>query len=316
MSRDAMDIFRKEAIEHHQAGQSGKGDVLHLSPAWLPWTYRLLAGLSLVGILFLCLGRVHEWAPGPAVIRATGRVDLTYPFSATVNSVEVQPGQRVEAGQVLVRFESTREQAEYERVNHEFELQLANRLRDPLASGSQQTVAALRAQRDFARQQLDARALYAPFAGLVSDVRTRPGQQLMPGQIAATLLEEAATFKVTGVLPGHFRPQLEVGMPIRLELSGYSHAYRTLPLTYVGDEVIGPTEARRFLGSDVADAVPISGPVILVEAELTEETFTASGRRYAYHDGMHATMEVKVHSDPIILTLIPGLRSLTEVDDD
>jgi multidrug efflux pump subunit AcrA (membrane-fusion protein) len=312
---DPLDIFRKEALEHHQARPGDKGDALRLSPFWIRWTYALVIGCSLAGLLFLCLGRMNEYASGPAVICATGRTDLTAPISATVDAVHVRPGQRVRQGDLLLEFESSQEQTELDRVRREFELQLVNFLRDPLDNSARQAVASLRVQRDFARQRLDARSLRAPRDGIVADVRTRPGQALLLGQTAMTLLSEDQHLKVVGVLPGHFRPQLRKGMSIRLELAGYAYAYQNLVIEAVADEVIGPNEARRYLGSEIADAVMIPGAVILVEAVLPRDTFTSGGQAYAYHDGMHATMEVRVRSEPIILSLLPGLKSVIEDHD-
>jgi hypothetical protein len=114
------------------------------------------------------------------------------------------------------------------------------------------------------------------------------------------------------VMPGHFRPQLREGLPARLELSGYAHAYEPITLSRVSDEVVGPNEARRFLGQDVADAVAMTGPVVLAEAILTRDHFVADGRRYPFVDGLQGRVHVKVRSIPIILGLVPGLRYLYE----
>ena len=54
----------------------------------------------------------------------------------------------------------------------------------------------------------------------------------------------------------------------------------------------------------------ISGPVVFVYARLPSETFESGGRTYAYHDGILGTAEVQVRSEPILLTLVPGLKVL------
>ncbi len=131
-----------------------------------------------------------------------------------------------------------------------------------------------------------------------------------------TLLEEDRDLTVWAVLPGHFRPQLWVGMPARLEITGYPHAYQSLRISTIADEVIGPDEARRFLGPAIADAVPISGPSVLVTARLEQPDFGSGGHRYAYFDGMHVAFEARVESEPIILKLVPGLKMFLEGEDD
>ena len=57
-------------------------------------------------------------------------------------------------------------------------------------------------------------------------------------------------------------------MPLRLEIQGYRYAYQHLTVDSVGDEVVGPAEARRYLGDEIADAVQFAGPVVRVEAHL------------------------------------------------
>jgi len=305
---DSTRIFRQEALEHSRQGQEGEGDVLRISPDWIPWAYRLVVALTVAGILFLCLGKMHDYAAGPAVVRASGRTDLTSLISATVHTVAVAPGQAVAAGQVLVEFDSAEEQAVWERYNREYEIQLANSLRNPLDSASKKAVASLSDEREYARQRLEVRRLRAPHAGVVGDVRTRPGLHMLPGQLAVTLWREDPDLTVVAVLPGHFRPQLEAGMPARLELSGYPHAFQALSISTISDEIIGPSEARRFLGQEIADAIPVHGPGILVEAVLPHPEFEAAGRSYPYFDGMHAVLEARVESEPIILKLVPGLK--------
>jgi len=312
VNQEAPDFYRQEAVEYHLSEKGGKGDVLQLTPVWIRWTYRLIILFSLVGIAFLCVGQVHEYAAGPAVIRAQGRSDITAHISATVTEVTVQPGQRVERGALLVQFEASAQLRDLERVEREIEIQLTSRLRDPLDRTSEQTLTGLQSQREYAEQQVRARAIYAPNAGVVSDIRTRPGQALVPGQIAVILLSDDPQLVVEAALPGHYRPQLESGLPVRLELSGYSHAYQTLTLESISDEVIGPAEARRFLGTEVADVMSISGPVILVRASIPRSEFRSGRQSYQYYDGMHGRLEVCVQSEPIIIALIPGLKYFTE----
>ena len=101
-------------------------------------------------------------------------------------------------------------------------------------------------------------------------------------------------------------------MPLRLELRGYPHSYQRLKVDAVSEEVFGPSEARRVLGPEIADALTVSGPVALVEASLPGPTFESQGRSYAYHDGIPGRAEIRVRSEPILLSLIPALRAVTE----
>jgi membrane fusion protein (multidrug efflux system) len=76
----------------------------------------------------------------------------------------------------------------------------------------------------------------------------------------------------------------------------------------VGDQIIGPSEVRRYLGADSADAVDLSGPMVVVRARIPSPTFTIKGRTFNYFDGMLAQADARVRTERILVTLIPGLK--------
>ncbi len=84
------------------------------------------------------------------------------------------------------------------------------------------------------------------------------------------------------MLPAHDRPLLRVGGRSCVELSGYRFAYRDTIITAIGEEAVGPTEVKRFLGAELADTVDVTGPLVLVEAQLPTLTFTEDGQTLHY----------------------------------
>lgn len=306
----AEGLFRDKAVEHHQDGLRGEGDLLRADPTWIRWSYRLLVAVVAVGLLFSLLARVREYASGPAVVRMGGRTDVTATSDGTVSEVAVQPGQRVEAGRLLVRFHGAREAADLERIEREFELQLINRLRNPADPGAEQGLLTLRAERELARSRLAEREVRSPRAGMVNDLRVRPGQRIGPGQVLLSLAGEGGDPVVLVLLPGQYRPLLKPGMDLRLELQGYQYIYQHLTVTAVENEVIGPAEAKRYLGEEIADAVTLTGPVVLVSARLPSATFEVEGKTRRFHDGMWAQAEVRVRSERVLVALIPALRAI------
>ncbi|HSF43830.1 MAG TPA: GAF domain-containing protein [Thermoanaerobaculia bacterium] len=311
----AEGLFRDKAVEHHQDGLRGEGDLLRADPTWIRWSYRLLLAVVVAGLLFSLLARVREYASGPAVVRLGGRTDVTATSDGTVSDVAVQPGQQVEAGRLLVRFYGAREAADLERIEQELELQLINRLRNPSDTGAERALLTLRAERELARARLAEREVRAPRGGLVSDLRVRPGQRIAPGQVLLSLAGEGGDPVVLALLPGQYRPLLKPGMELRLELQGYRYTYQHLTVTAVENEVIGPTEAKRYLGEEIADAVPLNGPVVLVSARLPSPTFQVEGKTRRFHDGMWAQAEVRVRSERVLVALVPALRALFEEAD-
>lgn len=307
---DAGQIFREEALDHHLQGLDDRGHVLQISPAWTKWVYRLLVIGGLVAVVFSIVASVREYATGPAIVRSAGRTDITAAQTGTVVTVDVRPGERVLEGDLLVRLYGAQEAAELDRIRREFELGLLHRLRDPSDLAAERTLGALAAQKRLAEMRLEERSIRAPRDGIVTDVWVQPGHNLVPGQTILSLEGADTELGIIALLPGQFRPTLEPGMPIRFEIQGYSYAYQNLEVASIGDEAVGPTEARRVLGPVINDAVTISGPVVFVYARLPSETFESGGRTYAYHDGILGTAEVQVRSEPILLTLVPGLKVL------
>lgn len=306
----AEGLFRDKAVEHHQDGLRGEGDLLRADPTWIRWSYRLLVAVVVVGILFSLLARIREYASGPAVVRMGGRTDVTATSDGTVSEVVVRPGQRVEAGHLLIRFHGAREAADLARIEREFELQLINRLRNPADPGAEQGLLTLRAERELARARLAEREVRSPRAGLVNDLRVRSGQRIGPGQVLLSLAGEGGDPVVLVLLPGQYRPLLKPGMDLRLELQGYQYIYQHLTVTAVENEVIGPAEAKRYLGEEIADAVTLTGPVVLVSARLPSATFEVEGKTRRFHDGMWAQAEVRVRSERVLVALIPALRAI------
>lgn len=307
---DGEELFRQEALAHHLRKGSGEGRVLELSPHWARWVYRLLLFVFASSLLFALVARVNEYARGSFIVRTHGRADVTTPQAGTVTAVEVRAGQKVVAGQLLARLYSAGEAAELGRIGREFELALIQRLRAPSDPATERSLSTLWAQKELAESRLEERSLRSPVAGSVSDLRVRPGQHLLPGEVVVSVAGERPEMSVIAMLPGHFRPLIRSGMPLRLELEGYRYATQRLNIDRVSEEVLGPAEARRFLGASAGDALALSGPVIFVHARLPSSTFRSSGQQYLFHEGMRGSAEVRVRSEGVLTTLIPGLEAL------
>jgi multidrug efflux pump subunit AcrA (membrane-fusion protein) len=214
----------------------------------------------------------------------------------------------VASGEPLVRFRSVDEEAQLASVQREFESALVRMLANSLDQSARQTLAGLRAQRDLLATRLSERVIYAAESGTVGDVRVKPGQSVAPGELIASIVRERGRFSVLALLPGHQRPALHEGQQVRLELAGYPYVYHDLTIDRVDQEVIGLSEVRRILGADVADSIPISGPVVVVRAALPDSTFVSGGELYHYFDGMHAIARARLRSERLLTILVPGVR--------
>jgi membrane fusion protein (multidrug efflux system) len=305
----AESLFRKEAIEAH-LGVRSEGEVLRLTPRWARFTFGLLVAGFIAAVVYAFVGNIDEYASGIAVVRVDGKSELTARVPGNVAEVLVQPGQRVQRGQLLVRFHG--DEAAFERLQQEFDLQLTRLAADPEDQAARASLTSLRAARDEARALLDQRMIKAPSDGVVSDIRIRVGQLLQAGEAVLSLVPDDAHFSVVAILPGNYRPRLKPGMPLRIEMTGFHYAYQEVVIDDIGDEVVGPSEIRRYLGQEKADTLAIAGPVVLVQARLPGRRFQARDKQYDYFDGMQGRAEARVGSESVLVTLIPGLKAVFE----
>jgi hypothetical protein len=302
-------LFRARALEH--AGQSTeRADVLRLSPTWTRWAYWLILGGALTAIAYLGLAHVDEWAEGPGLIRVQGTSEITAAHSGTVASLAVEPGDQVAPGDLLISLTSDNERAQLDRLEQEFNLQLARTLRDPADQSARQSLLTLRVERDLARSRLSELSLRAPSAGVIEDIGVRRGQAIAPGDQLLTISGQDRVCTIWALLPGRYRPELEHGADVRFNVHGYRYAQARARVSSVGAQVLGPREVSRYLGNEVAGALDLQGPTVIAKAELPGCTFTSDNNTYRFHQGMGGTADVRLRSQALWAVLIPGLRKV------
>jgi membrane fusion protein (multidrug efflux system) len=302
-------LFRQEALDHARSPRV-YGDVLRVSPVWARRTYAIVVASVAAALVYAVFGTTYQYASGPALVRIEGRRELTARAAGIVSDVYVQPGQRVRKGDVLARFYSEQEQAELDRIQREFDARLLQVLRNPADKEDRQAAAALEAERQLAERKLGERSVVAPEDAIVSDVHIHPGQAASPGDPLLVLAREESHAQLVAVIPAQYRPMLHPGMSMRLELTGFRYIYRDLTIASVGDLAIGQSEVRRYLGPDLADTISVDGPVVLVHATIPSATFEAQGQSFLFHDGMPGRADIRVRAERIIMSFIPGLRSV------
>ncbi|RKH13172.1 HlyD family efflux transporter periplasmic adaptor subunit [Corallococcus sp. CA047B] len=302
-------IFRKEALDYYQLHRRHEGDVLRVAPRWTRWSYPLLMALVAVVLVFCSLGSVSEYAAGPALIRVERRVRLTAPETSVVTSVAVRPGQHVTPGQVLMSLQPEAELRELTRLQREVDLQRLRALETPLDWAARQTLRRAHDALDTALAHAEARVVRAPVAGVVAPSLGSVGQVVAADSPIASLVEEDAQARLLAFLPAHYRPLLRPGLHLRVTLQGFHHEVQEVAIESVDDEVLGPEELQRLLGAGAAPE-----PRLIVRARLPSRTFNDRGHAREYVDGMPASVKAAVRSEPILLTLVPGLKGLLPHD--
>jgi membrane fusion protein (multidrug efflux system) len=304
-------LFRPEAIEHQRA-RGLRSELITLDERASAWGFRLLCAGMLAVAAFIAWGRLNEYASGPAFVQLDGRTALTASGAGLVTSVLVKPGDQVKAGDELVRFHDSDEVAELQAAVKEFDSQLAKLLLQPDDAVTREALVSLRSRRVLAEERHARRAVRAPHAGIVGDVRVREGQVVEPGMRMIDLQGSATSATVTALLPGRYRPLLHAGAKLRFEIDGFHLLTHELRIQQVGAQIVGPAEAARFVGRDLADAFSISGPVVLVQATLPRTSFVMEGQNYDFATGMLGKAEAVVRNEAIAYSFLPSLKQWSE----
>jgi biotin carboxyl carrier protein len=306
----AANLFRQEAMLAHRERQD-LGDIVRVSPIWTKAMYASLVVMLVIGMFAAAVGEITQYSTGPAVVRQHGRSDVAAAAAGAVATIEVEPGQTVREKQILVRLGDVAERADYESTRDDFHAQLRTRLLDPTDEAAGQQLRALQRQLEAAEAALESRVLRAPHDGTITDIGVTKGQHVAPGDAVMAVVDaKNSGLELVAFLPGGDRPQIQPGMSMRLELQGFDYAWQDVVVESISDAVIGPNEAKRMLGAQLEDTLPIGGGVVMVKATLPSPTFESDGEVYPYHDGMGGTAEVRLRDETILEMIIPALKEM------
>jgi membrane fusion protein (multidrug efflux system) len=300
-------IFRPEAVAFHRRGGL-RGDVLHITPDLFQAVLWFLIALVVCLFAVLCTAQITDYATGPALVLLDNRRDVTVTRAGVVDEIVTHVGAHVHAGDVLLRLHAATEAAELASLERELSDQLVLLMRDQADASARRAVLELRARRDVAQTTLERSVLRAPISGEVADLRARSGQLVEAGAPVLALQAEPRGASITALLPGPERPRLHAGMALRLHVDGFERSSLELSIDRVDEQVLGPAEAVRALGSELAGAFEVRGPVVLVHARVSTGSFESAGVQYRLHHGMPARAEVAVQRKPLLYAWLPGFE--------
>ncbi len=306
---DKGSLYRHEALEAHR-GKSTEGAPIHISPVWVRRAYPLLVATVVLAAVFSIFIRVPTYSSGPGVVILEGTT-ITAPAMGTVDQVLVSPGQAVNKGTILVKLQAAAEQDELTSAKAD----LDNWTRAYISEQSDDTIKKQLANAythyNTARSKLEQRTIRALKAGTVTDIRTRGGSLLNPGDQICTIVDADKTEpEIFAFLPVKDRPRLRPGMKLQVEIVGYTKIRELATITFVSREGMGSNEAAKILGQTLADAVrlPQNGSYVLVKAKLPGRTFKTDHYTLFYSHGMQAVTEVLIAEKPFLVTLFPALE--------
>jgi RND family efflux transporter MFP subunit len=179
----------------------------------------------------------------PSVLQPAAVSRLSFEISGQLKAVNLEAGQRVHLGDVLMEVDPRSLKAQVEQASAgvtQAEAQLGNaeadfRRKDELLKKgfttqasfdqSKATLLSTKAQLDQARRQLDLAMhnldrgmLLAPFEGTISGVDVKSFGQVAPGQVVVTLYSDES-FEMSFSAPATILQSLKVGQPVKVHVA-------------------------------------------------------------------------------------------------
>ncbi len=219
------------------------------------------------------------------VVEAVRQTVIAAQVPGAVVQLDVHAGDRVQAGQVLLRIDArsasqsalasdaqvqaARAQLdvatrEYERQQRLFQKnyisQAALEQAESAFKATRAQVNAQLAQADVARTQTGLHVVRAPYAGVISEIPVALGDMAMPGRPLLTLYDPAA-LRVTASVPQSVAAQMAPGQLPEVELPGLPAASRrvtptSLQILPTVDAATHTVELRAALPAGLAGAAP------------------------------------------------------------
>lgn len=202
--------------------------------------------------------RQESW---PRLLTAVGSVTpvrgvkLTAELPGVVREIAFEPGTEVEAGTLLVRLDTTTEEAELREAEARVELARLNveRLRALRASQTvsqseldeaEATLKQAEARAEAIRSTIAKKTLRAPFAGLLGIREVHLGQYLQPGQPVVSL-QALDPVHIDFALPQQNISQLRLGMAVEVTSDAYPDRTFRATLTAMDPDVDTATRTVR-----------------------------------------------------------------------
>jgi len=174
---------------------------------------------------------VEEALPAVGSIEADERVVLQPETPGLVESIEFREGEVVEAGRVLFRLRSRKEEAQLAQARADKDLAASNLERARTLAGTkaisrqeldqlESTLAAREATYELESRRLEERVIVAPFDGVMGPREVSVGQYVNAGTTLARLVQDA-TVKIEFRVPERQLAQLRPGQTGRVRVTAY-----------------------------------------------------------------------------------------------
>lgn len=245
-------------------------------------------------------------------VEAAERITVTSQVTGKVAAIRFREGQPVEQGDVLIRLDSGREQADLEAARAEYRdaRSQLRRLRELVAQRTvpESEVDTAEARLDSARARvseaqvaLEERQITAPFAGVVGLRSVSPGSLLQPGD-PVTTLATLDRLHVGFRVPSDILPRLRTGLEVRVRVPGLEEQLSG-KVTSI-DNTVDPATRAIALEAELPD-VGVLKPGVFLTLDLVLENREAvmvpeealvleGGQAYVYVVGEDGVVQRKL----------------------
>lgn len=187
-------------------------------------------GASPVSVVGLIEAEFPERLRAVGTAMSQDAVEIRPQSDGPIVAIEVEPGQRVEAGRLMFRLESTQEEADVavtEAVLEDLlrQSERAAAVGDAVSQARRDELRALvagaEARLRAARYQLSTRTIRAPFAGVVGLIDLSVGA-LVERDTVLTTLDHTDRMKVSFTVPERYLGSLDLGLAAEIRSAGFS----------------------------------------------------------------------------------------------
>ena len=305
--QDKKSLYRPEALDsHRRRGQEGV--VAELSPGWVRRTYHVLGAIMAVALVFSVAVKLPTYSTGTGVVIYQG-TPVTAPSPGQVDTIYAEEGQKVRAGDLIVKLSSAKEDADLAAAQTAYEKAQVAYIMDPADETARKQIVEAQNNRDRAQAAVGEKTIRAKTEGTVSGLHLTRGQAVQFGDPICSIVPEGTAPEIWAFMPGSDRPRLHAGQTLQVEISGYQKGREKAEIYEVGREITGAASIRSTLGPQIADAlkIPQDGSFVIVKAKLPTRTFRVDHKVYRYFHGLGAKTEVRVESKRFLVTLLPSL---------
>ena len=220
----------------------------------------------LTALLVLALAQIPAWAESPASptelhlraqLKARQSTMIASEINARISQLKLHDGERFSAGQVLVGFHCTLEEAQLSKsqatlgkkiktyeVNQQLETRRSIGALELAVSKAEAEEA--RADVRIAQAMVDRCVIHAPFSGKVSEVIARPYQSVRPGDPLLEILDDK-DLEVEFMASSRSMPNLAPGKRFRVTLDEVAKSYQA-EITRIGGKVDPVSQTVKVYG--------------------------------------------------------------------